>query len=220
MTRGFIDGEYQDGELRGLNFLVGRRGTGKTTEMNRLLQECGGGVGFFDTLSKHAGVFTGYAIINEPGSLVNYLRLNRGRRFRWLYQPRAGDLDAHFRAVCSIVRAFGWMIFGVDELDKLCGARWGDARMCPELYHLVNYGRHERVSMIATARRPRAVPRGYTAESEMRLFHMKERADIDYFEDLVGEETASQLRTLKPYFYLHCAPDEPAVMRGGPRGAL
>lgn len=217
MTRGFVDGEYQDGELRGLVFLVGRRGTGKTTEMNRLLQQCTGGVIFFDTLSKHGDIFPGYVVFGEPAPVVEYLRVNRGRRFRILYQPRQGDLDGHFRAVCKIVRAFKWMIFGVDELDKLCGARWGDARMPPELYHLVNYGRHERISMIATARRPRAVARGYTAEAEMYLFHLKERADIDYFADLIGEETAERLRSLEKYYYLRCLPDQEPILCGGPR---
>ena len=180
MSRGFIDGEYQDGELRGLNFLVGRRGTGKTTEMDRLLGESVQAGAYFlrHALETYAGIFHGYIVISQPANLEAYLRLNRGRQFRVLYQPRSGSLDDHFRSVCRVVRAFGWMIFGIDELDKLCGARWGDARMPPELSHLVNYGRHERVSMIATARRPRAVARGYTAESEMRLFNMTERADI------------------------------------------
>ncbi len=214
-ARGFVDGEYQDGEIRGLVFLCGMRGMGKTTEMDRLLALCAGGVVFFDTLSKHADVLKGYRVIDQPGALKEYLIANKGRRFRVLYQPRRGDLDAHFRAVCQIVAAIGWMILGVDELDKLCGPRWGDSRMPPELYHLVNYGRHERVSMIATARRPRAVARGYTAESEMRLFHIKERADIDYFADLIGEEDADRLRTLDKYQYLVSKDDGPAEIRGG-----
>ena len=218
--RGTVDGEYQDGEIRGLSFLVGRRGTGKTTEMDRLLSLCTGGVIFFDTLSKHAGVFHGYVVVSDPGPLANYLRLNRGRRARVLYQPRRGDLDQHFQAVCRIVRAFGWLILGIDELDKLCGARWGDARMAPEFYHLVNYGRHEHVSMIATARRPRAVARGYTAEAEMRIFNLKEGADVDYFEELIGKDQAGKLRSLPQFYYLHCVEDADPIVRGGPRGSL
>jgi len=108
----------------------------------------------------------------------------------------------------------------VDELDKLCGARWGDARMAPEFYHLVNYGRHERVSMIATARRPRAVARGYTAESEMRIFNIKEGADLDYFEELIGKEQTARLKTLPQFFYLHCVEDAEPIVRGGPRRTL
>jgi hypothetical protein len=149
--RGFIDGEYQDGELRGCTFIAGKRGMGKTTEMARLLSLCSGGVLFFDSLSRHESVLEGYKIISQPGELENYLRVNRARRFRVLYQPRAGSLDEHFQAVCTVVRAFGSMILGVDELDMLCGSQWGDSRMPPEFYHLVNYGRHCRVSMLATA---------------------------------------------------------------------
>jgi hypothetical protein len=202
-VRGFIDGEYQDGELRGLMLLAGRRGMGKTTEMDRLLKTCCGGVIFFDSLSKHAGVLSGYVVINQPGQLKEYLRVNRKRAFRVLYQPKQGSLDAHFDAVARIVKAFGWMIFGVDEVDKICGSRWGDARMPPVLYELVNYGRHYRVSMLATARRPMSVARGYTSEcSEMRLFKVKEKADIAYFEEFIGATDARRLPMLDKFQFL------------------
>ena len=216
--RGFIDGEYQDGELRGCIFIAGKRGMGKTTEMGRLLSACGGGVLFFDSLSRHEAALKGYRIVSQPGELEEYLRANVGRRFRVLYQPRSGDLDQHFQANCLIVRAFGEMIFGVDELDMLCGSQWGDSRMCPEFYHLVNYGRHCRVSMLATARRPMSVARGFTSQClEMRLFGMTERADLKYFEDYIGQADAQRLATLSKYQFLHWTGDGPAVLKGGPR---
>ena len=203
MTRGFIDGEYQDGELRGCTFIAGQRGMGKTTEMARLLSACLGGVVFFDALSRHEHALTGYRMVSQPGELIAYLRANRGRRVRVLYQPREGDLDAHFAAACATVRAFGWLILGIDELDMMCGARWGDTRMPPALYHLVNYGRHCRVSMLATARRPMNVARGFTSQCQtMRLFHMRERADVRYFEDYIGRDDAARLSTLDKYQYL------------------
>lgn len=214
LTRGFIDGEYQDGELRGLNFLVGRRGYGKTTEMARLLSLCTGGVLFFDTLSKHAPVLPGYVIIAEPGPLLEYLRVNRGRRFRVLYQPRQGSLDDHFKTVCKIVRAVGWMIFAVDEVDKLCGARHGSSWMPVEFYDLVNYGRHCRVSMIATARRPQGVAAGFKAESELRVFRLKDGAALKSIEDEIGAENLPRVANLPKYVYLHCIEDEDPVTRG------
>ena len=203
MARGFIDGEYEDNGIRGCIFVAGKRGMGKTTEMDRLLTGCAGGAVFFDSLSKHAALFRGYYVVTEPGQLREYLVLNRGRRFRVLYQPRAGSLDSHFQAVCLIVRAVGWLIFAIDELDKLCGPRWGDSRMPPELYHLVNYGRHERVSLIATARRPTSVARGFTSEClQMLLFRVTEKNDLDYFEDYIGRENAARLPGLSPYCFL------------------
>lgn len=220
MTRGFVDGEYQDGELRGCTFVAGKRGMGKTTEMGRLLSLCSGGALFFDTLSRHEAALPGYKIFSQPGDTEAYLRANSKRRFRILYQPRAGSVHEHFRAVCTIVRAFGEMIFGIDELDMLCGSQWGDARMPPEFYHLVNYGRHCKVSMLATARRPMSVARGFTSQClEMRLFGMTERTDLKYFEDYIGESDARRLASLQKYQYLHWTGDGPAVLCGGKRSA-
>jgi hypothetical protein len=218
--RGFIDGEYQDGELRGCTFIAGIRGMGKTTEMARLLDQCLGGALFFDSLSRHEHVIKGARIITQPGELSEYLRINRGRRFRVLYQPRSGDMDGHFRSVCQLVRAHGWMIFAVDELDMLCGSRWGDKRMPPEFNHLVHYGRHERVSMLATARRPMDVARGFTSQcAEMRLFRMTEQADLKYFEAYIGRADAERLSTLQKYQYLHYTGDGEAKLCGEKRGS-
>ena len=212
MTRGFIDGEYQDGELRGINFLVGRRGYGKTTEMNRLHSQCTGGILFFDALSKHGGMFAGYVMFSEPGRLEEYLRVNRGRRFHIMYQPRGGNLDEHFAAVCKIVVAFGWMIFGVDELDKLCGMRFGESRMPQAFYDIVNYGRHHRVSVIATARRPQGVPTGFRDESELRVFGLKPGKALEAIRTEIGDEAASQVAQLPKYQYLHFVEDEEPVL--------
>jgi len=201
-TRGFIDGEYQDGELRGMTLLAGMRGAGKTTEMDRLLQTCSGGVLFFDSLSKHAGVLKGYVVVHQPGELKAYLTRNHKKRFRILYQPRTGDFDAHFQAVCDIVKAFGWMIFGIDELDKCCGPRFGPSNMPRGLYELVNYGRHAIVSMLATARNPSRVSYDFVNEcSYMRLFHMQNRY-LKYFEQFIGTENVARMRSLQKFQYL------------------
>ena len=218
MTRGFVDGEYEDGELRGINFLVGRRGFGKTTEMGRLLSACSGGVVFFDPLSKHAAILPDAVIIADPGRLVEYLRVNRGRRFRVVYQPRAGNLDQHFQQFCKIVRAFGWMIVAVDEVDKFCGPRWGPNWMPPELSDLVNYGRHCRISMIVTARRPQGVAAVLKAEAQWRVFRLKDEKALDSLANEIGEENLPRIRELPKYYYLHCREDEDPVLCGGPRG--
>lgn len=216
MARGFIDGEYEDGEIRGCMFLAGIRGMGKTTEMARLLSLCAGGVIFFDSLSKHGAVLSGYRTISQPGELKEYLRLNHQRRFQVLYQPREGDLDAHFQAVCIIVRAFGWMVLATDELDMLTGQRWGDRRMPPEFYHLVNYGRHSCVSLLATARYPASVPRGFTSQcQEMRLFSMSEPSHVKYFEEYIGQANAAQLSSLAKFQYLRWVQGMPATLSGG-----
>ncbi len=201
--RGFIDGEYQDGEVRGCTFIAGVRGMGKSTEMARLISLCAGGAIFWDPVARHGNLMPGGVLIHQPGDLERYLRVNRARRFRVVYQPRSGDVDEHFRAVCRTVRAFGWMVLAIDEIDIVSGAHWGPSWMCAELYHLVNFGRHCRVSLLATARYPNAVPRGYTSQcTSMRLFRTTEPKHLRYFEEYIGAENASKLRSLPPYNYL------------------
>jgi hypothetical protein len=218
-VRGFIDGEYQDGQLRGIAFLGGVRGMGKTTELDRLLASCSGGIVFFDPLSKHDQVFRDYVTVSEPGQLKKYLAVNHGRRFRVMYQPKRGDIDDHFGACAAIVQAFGSMIFGIDEVDMICGPRWGSRRMPPQLYDLVNFGRHHRVSMLATARRPSEVAKGYMSQChEMRLFRITLEDDQDYLRQYIGRTDAARLSTVPKYQYLLWRDDaEQSQMCGGAR---
>lgn len=218
--RGFIDGEYQDGDIRGLLLLLGRRGSGKTCRMVRLLGGCTGGRIFFDTLSRHAHLMPDYVLFNEPDSLVPYLRTNRGRQFKVLYQPRRGNLDDHFSAVCGIVEVFEWMIFAVDEVDKVCGMRFGESRMPKPLYNLVNYGRHVKVSMVVSARRPQSVPTGLRDEAELFVFRLKPGKALEALEDRIGRETAAQVANLAPFTYLRILEDEDPVLCGGADFAL
>lgn len=208
----FFDGEWNDGEVRGMSFLSGKRGSGKTTEAMRLLQQCRGGRVFFDTLSKHA--LPNYVAVSQPGELKDALRVRSTPRI--IYQPRCGNLLEHFEAVNAIVYAVGELVYVVDEIDYHCSA----SALPPHLYVLVNYGRHSHVAMVFTARRPAQVSRELTGACwEMRLFRTTETRDIRYFADLLGDNrTAESLRTLGNYQYLLWRDDgsEP-IVRGGVR---
>ena len=199
--RGFIDGEYQDGEIRGLTFLAGMRGMGKTTETARLLSQCAGGALFFDTTGKHP--FKGFKEINQPGALKKYLTVNRNRRFRIRYVPLDEHAEEHFIAVCLIVRAFGWMIFAVDEVDTFCGPEHGAKQMPMPLYNLAHFGRHYRVSMLVTARDPSSLSIRFRSQCEtMRLFRTDEERYVKYFEARIGKTNAAKLPTLEKYQFL------------------
>lgn len=217
--RGFSDGEYQDGELRGITFWAGVRGMGKTTDLDRSLSTCSGGVLFFDSISKHEGVFKGYTVFHQPGPLRDYLLANRGRRFRVMYVPKNGDPTKHFRLVCRIVRIVGWMVFAIDELDFHCGPEWGDKRMPPELDYLVNYGRHCRVAMCGTARYPQTVARGFISQWEnIRLFNISDEEQVKYFKKLCGSRSVDGLEQLPKYKFLLCSKGQTApVVCGGER---
>jgi hypothetical protein len=128
-------------------------------------------------------------------------------------EPASPCDSCSIQNICYRTFYVSGMVLGVDELDMLCGPWWGDPRMCPEFYHLVNYGRHCKVSMLAAARRPMNVARGYTSQClSMRLFCMTERTDLKYFEDYIGRGDSAQLPGLPKYQYLHWTGDGPAVL--------
>jgi hypothetical protein len=215
---GFVDGEYQDGEIRGLAFLAGKRGMGKTTELVRLLKACSGGVVFFDTLSKHAHLLKGWRIVGKPGNLKEAIRANPNN-FKIVYQPMFGDRAAHFEAVCAIVKAVGWCVFGVDEVDRHTTANIVELKLkTPSLHDLIEYGRHYRVAGLFTARKPSQVPRALTSEcAEFRLFRTTENLYVRYWADTIGDtKTADSLRTLPKFHYLLCRDGEDVqVLSGG-----
>jgi hypothetical protein len=201
MARGFIDGEYQDGELRGLTFLAGMRGQGKTTEMARLLGQCSGGALFFDTLGKHAPILPGYVTFTQPGPLKEYMRVNAKRRFRIRYVPNPLMEMDHVIAVCEIVSAYGSMIFGIDEIDRFCGE--GQKGMPMALYNLAHYGRHFKVSMLVTARDPASLGIKFRSQCEfLRLFRTDEDRYVAYFSGRIGKANGARLRTLPQFQYL------------------
>jgi hypothetical protein len=202
--RGFIDGEYQDGEVRGLITLAGKRGMGKTTEMIRVLMLCTGIVIFFDTVRKHT--LRGFLVVSQPGELKAALR--RGvKRIHYMPAPGSSRL-AHFDAVCAIALAVGWLVLAVDEIDRVC-KRDDDSEavvLPANLKELVECGRHYRVSMLFTFRKPPYVPRGLTSEAEEhRLFRTTENRYVKYWADTIGDDDAARrLRTLPKYHYLRC----------------
>lgn len=225
--RGFIDGEYQDGELRGLTFLAGMRGMGKTTEMARLLGQCAGGVLIFDTTGNHASLLRGYKTLSQPGGLKDYLRANRARRFRVRYVPALsfGDMEEaqiqHFRAVCSIAQAYGSMIFAVDEVDTFCGPRWGVKNMPVELYNLAHFGRHCKVSMLVTARDPSSLSIRFRSQCEtFRIFRVDEERYVQYFAGRIGKANAARLSSLPRFEYLLWRSGDSNVTVAGGRRTL
>jgi hypothetical protein len=192
---------------------------GKTTEAIRLVEQCSGPVIFFDTVGKHASLLRGFKVFNQPGPLKDYLLANRGRRARVCYVPLDEFPEQHMIAVATMVRAFGSMIFCVDEIDTFCGSEWGPKGMPIELYNLAHYGRHYRVSMLATARDPASLSIRFRSQCEfMRLFRTDEERYVKYFEARIGKANAAKLPGLaKTYFLLWQSGKLDAPISGGPR---
>jgi len=198
MARGFIDGEYQDGEVRGMEFIIGNRGYGKTCEMIRLMDQCTGRVWMFDTIGTHAHLFKA-PTVHQPEDLRKLAMTQRRLR----YVPLGGDRVLHFRSFCALARGFGNVVLGADELNEFCDPVWGRSWMPPELNGIVQYGRHWRIAMIGSARELPSVSKAYRQSCEhFRMFNL---TDPDYLREVgkvVGRDVAAKLPSLPKFKYL------------------
>lgn len=216
---GFIDGEYCDGEVAGLGAVFGLRRMGKSTEVIRLANQCRGTVIFWDYTGNHGGLVNSATTVHQPGKLKDVLRARTARkRLAVRYVPRDREFVEHFRAMCAICAAVGDLVLIVDEVDAVCGAQWGQTRMCPELYELVHMGRHHHVSMMVTARDTASVPINLRSQCDtFRLFRTTEQGYIDYLAKRIGKQNALRLPSLPQYEYLlwNSGEEQVRIMKGG-----
>lgn len=227
-----VSGEYADGNIRGIVFIAGKRGSGKSFLQLKELERVKLRRLVFDTLGQY-GYAAGYQVFHNPGPLREMLKSKLSgteivarsihridpaqARFSILYQPLGGDLNEHFEAVTSLALAYGkngpGLIYAVDEVDKFCSASF----VPKSLKDLINYGRHRKISMICTSRRPAQVARELTSQcAEIRCFRTTEPRDIRYFADIMGDTAANKLPTLGEYQYLKWTDDcaEPEICGG------
>jgi len=118
-------------------------------------------------------------------------------RFRIVYRGEYHP-ELHFAHVAKLAAVVGDLVFAIDEVDY-----FGSAGQClEELDWLIRYGRHRRVAMVYTARRPAEVPRNLTAQSsEFRIFRLTEPRDIEYMRRLIGP-AAERLPGLEQFCHL------------------
>jgi hypothetical protein len=146
----------------------------------------------------------GFLHVHQPEELRQALANAWGVDFRILYTPQQGVEAQHFEAVNELVRKCGSMVYALDEVDK--NQQPGYAP--PQFYELLNYGRHCKVAMIGTSRRPAQVSKEYTyGLSEVCAFNVTEPGDLKYFESKCGSAASGALPTLGKYAYLRWMQD-------------
>lgn len=215
VTAAVSGGEWRDGELVGCVGLLGKRGSGKSTEMARLLRSASGRLIVFDTVNQYSqGDLPGCAVIHDVATFKAFIRSHlAARSFRILYQP-IGDVRAHFDSITAFFSMqsspgrylVGRLIFAIDEVDRFCSPSW----MRPGLDFLVNCGRHPKIALVWTSRRPQRIARDLSSQtSEFRVFFMSEPKDRANLAEYIGDEAADHLNRIPRFHYLRYRDGEP-----------
>jgi len=159
-----------------LLFVCGKRGSGKSTYLNYAirLQQGFASKALFDPLDEHG-------ILLEHGWTRPALIPGLSRSRKLLLRPDSGApvLD-RFPAALALCRKLPRpLIFGIDEVDKLCSPRMISA----SLQDCIEYGRHYGQGIICATRRPSQVHRSITANADyIAVFATTEPGDRDALE--------------------------------------
>jgi hypothetical protein len=155
-------------------------------------------------LKDHADEFD--VALHKPTDLVAYVTEHFKGDFRILYTPLGGNMMHHWREFATVAYAAGNVFVCIDEIGMLCdgGKFKPDAKgKDPILELMVHYGRHRKLTIMATSQCPPDVAKRYRAMcTEMRLFRTIEPDHLDYFAERVGKETAAKLPKLPKYAFV------------------
>ncbi len=177
--------------------IFGRKGSGKSTRLREIVRAYPRGI-VIDPMSEHTGLGS---LVTTLDDFKTYWRKMYDRdRWKMVLQPmnlkESSDPLAALRPYMTTIIAAGQdCLVCVDEVDFFANVRQID----PAISHLVNYGRHQGVSLLFAARRPAAVPRELTAQcDELIIFRTVEPRDIAYFVEFIGD-AAEELSELPDF---------------------
>lgn len=174
--------------------VLGRKGSGKTTLVKKLLTEFARVV-IVDTNREYTDEVA--VVVSKLDDALAYLedvaKRPKDEAFSVAYIPAEIPEDA--LDFLKVVFTLENVLVVVDEAHMYCSAHTAPQ----EILKLVRLGRHRELSQVYVSQRPSTIPRDVTAQSDLIVsFQQHEGRDIEYMARLYGRE-ADSLKRLKPY---------------------
>lgn len=195
-----------------ITVILGRKWCGKSTRARALAMSRPRRI-VIDPMFEHEELG---AVCRSFDALVSYLRLMRAGPYGLVFR----SLDDYERDMVVNLTTAGspdvpplpGVTVLIDEIDRICSP----SSITPGLKRLVNYGRHFGVSLIALARRPRAIHHDLTSQADrMIIGQMQEPADVDYLRKFIGLDLAARVKALREPDQFVVWPDDLADVPAG-----
>lgn len=169
--------------------VVGKRGSGKTFLVKKLLNELQPKrLVIFDPLNEYADGL----VVTDVIDLCN--RLETTEHFRYILRF---DTQEDFRLALEAVYLKGDLLLVVEEVSYFANERSIDA----SFDSIVRFGRHRKVDLIGITQRCANVPRLLTSQMDIIIsYKQTEPRDLEYLYRVVGDE-AYDLNELGLYEY-------------------
>lgn len=171
--------------------VFGRRGSGKTTLIRRLIPIQKKPVIIVDVLGNYTDepwVIT-HSYLEALNEIQNYIK--NPNEHLGIIVVADSDMSKATDYMCSAL----WKIDGgtlvLDEVDAI------SIPEAPCFDEAIRYGRNHGIDIITGCRRPAELSKNITAGADIAFcFNTHEPRDIDYYADFLGDESAEKLSTL------------------------
>lgn len=169
--------------------IIGRKGTGKSTYLEDLLQGEPRLV-VFDPMAEHDWSPNE---LPTPDELRKFALWSRKRKFCAANYVAGDDVEEEIEAVSELIYQFGSITFAVEEVALICSPSY----LPPKFGKLVRTGRHRFINLYWTAQRAGEVSRTLTSlTDEFVLFSQTEPRDLDAIASRCGPEVADRVAHL------------------------
>lgn len=141
--------------------------------------------------------FSDGLIFKKSETVFEYLEKFDPKTFRVICRFRDNEEFEQTEEILRLSMELKDVDVVIDEVDKICNANY----VSPALFQIINFGRHDRVSLYTSARRPADVARTLTSNAdEIVSYRIEEPADLDYLKKR-GFDPA-KLQTLEKFDFL------------------
>ncbi len=175
--------------------IFGKKGSGKSTFLQKMMVQLDRYI-CVDPHSEHKGIVCGNWK-EVMFVLENFLE----QKFRIVYRPDDdNDMEEFFKIITAgdedekgNFRGMQNFTLIMDEADLWCSANY----VHPAMFDYISYGRKRGRNLIYVSRRPPAISRFYTSQSDVMIsFLQTEPNDLKYFSNYTFNK---DLQTLKEY---------------------
>ncbi len=175
--------------------VFGRRGSGKTTLIKRLIPAQKKPVIIVDVLGNYTGneaYIETQSHVEALQSLLEYVK--DPNKHPGVIVVADSDMNRAVDYLCSALWKTEGGTLVLDEVDAISIAE------SPCFDEAIRYGRNKGIDIITGCRRPAELSKNITAGADIAFcFNTHEPRDIDYYCDFLGEELALKLPHLPPH---------------------
>jgi hypothetical protein len=169
--------------------IVGRKGTGKSTELAEILSYVDR-VLIFDAMGEHSFIPNKLFSVDE---LREFLKWTKNKK-QWAATFIPGEeIEEDIEGVSKIVFDRGDLTFAIEEVPLICSP----GHLPKKLGKLIRTGRHRKIDIYWTAQRAGEVSRTMTSlTDEFILFSQTEPRDLDAISSRCGADVADLVSRL------------------------